>query len=51
MNQELIKELEEMRIKLDSMIKRVDYENPAFDILLNAKDMLGYAQFDLNQLD
>ena len=51
MNQELIDELEELRIKLDSIIKRVDYDNPAFQRLVNAKDEMGHAQFDLQELD
>jgi len=51
MNQELIDEIEELRVKLDSIIKKVDFTNPAWERLVSAKDSMGHAQFDLCELN
>jgi hypothetical protein len=50
-NEEIIDELEELRIKLDSIIKRVDFgeQNSAFRHLADAKDLMGMAQLDLGK--
>jgi len=46
---DIIKELEELRIKLDAIIKQVNYveQNVAFNYLVEAKDMMGMAQLKL----
>ena len=47
----IVKDLENLRIELDSIIKRVDYveENIAFNYLAEAKDMMGMARLKLEK--
>lgn len=49
----LIKDIERLRIELDSLIKQVDYNDQfsAWSHLVNAKDSMGMAQLDLAQLE
>lgn len=51
MNEQIIKDLEELRIKLDTIIKQVNYveQNIAFNYLVEAKDMMGMAQRNLGR--
>lgn len=46
---ETIQQLEELRIKIDSLIKKIDYkdQNEVFNYLVDAKDKMGLAQLKL----
>jgi hypothetical protein len=46
MKDQIVEELEELRIKLDTIIKQVS-DHVAFDLLRQAKDYMGLAQLQL----